>query len=121
MAESPAVRTEPPQRTALERARWVSELLDESVRVPGIGYKIGLDPLIGILPVAGDAVSMLISLYVVVEGIRAGAPVWLVFVMLLTITIDFLVGSIPVIGVVFDAVWKANKWNVSLLERVLVE
>lgn len=121
MAESPAVRTEPPRRTALERARWASEVLDEAIRVPGTDYRIGLDPLVGVLPVAGDALAALVSLYIVVEGIRAGAPVWLVFVMLLLVAIDFLVGSIPVVGVVFDAVWKANKWNVSLLERVLEE
>jgi hypothetical protein len=88
---------------AVERSRRVGGLMDEAFTVPGLGYRVGLDPLVGIAPVAGDAV-------------RIGAPVRTLVTMVLLIGIDFLVGSIPVLGTVLDAVLKVNKWNASMLE-----
>ena len=85
--------------------------------MPVLGYRIGLDPLLGLVPVAGDAVAALLSLYVVFEGARAGASVPLLFLMTLLVVVDFVVGSLPLVGDLFDAVWKANAWNVRLLER----
>jgi hypothetical protein len=113
--------TEPPsdrrKRRALDRARRVGFLLDEAFEVPVLGYRIGLDPLIGLVPVAGDAVAALLSMYVVFEGARAGASFPLLFLMTLLVVVDFLVGSLPLVGDLFDAVWKANAWNARLLER----
>ncbi|WP_136715231.1 DUF4112 domain-containing protein [Halorientalis salina] len=104
---------------SLRRARTVSQLLDSAIEIPVINYRVGLDPILGILPVAGDTVSYACSLYVVFEAIRAGASAKLVAVMLSLITVDYVVGSIPALGTLFDAVWKANVWNVRLLERHL--
>jgi hypothetical protein len=106
-----------PDPAALERAREASDVLDRAIEIPGLGIRIGIDPILGILPVAGDTVSLVASLYVVIEGIRAGAPAWLVAVMLTLVGIDYVVGSIPLVGTLFDAVWKANSWNVRLVER----
>ncbi|WP_246045673.1 DUF4112 domain-containing protein [Halorussus ruber] len=108
-----SVEDEPP---GMERVRAIADLLDEAFELPGINYKIGLDPILGILPVGGDAVSAAISLYIVAEGARMGASRDTVLKMLLNIGIDSVVGSIPVLGTIIDAVWKANERNVALLE-----
>jgi len=106
---------------SVRRARAVSRLLDDAIRIPGTDVRVGLDPILGILPVGGDAVAAVVSLYIVLEAARAGAPVGLLVKMLLVIAVDFVAGSVPVIGVVFDAFWKANAWNVSMLESHLEE
>ena len=101
---------------ALKRAKTVSHLLDDAVRVPGTDIRFGLDPVVGILPVGGDLVAAIASLYIVFEAFRAGVPRRLLGKMLALVAVDFVVGSVPVLGVVFDAFWKANEWNVSMLE-----
>lgn len=106
-------------KATLERVRRVSNLLDEAITVPGTNYRIGLDPLVGILPVAGDSVTTVISLYIIGEAARAGVSRSTLATMLGLVAVDAVVGSIPVLGTIFDAVWKANKWNVGLLEREL--
>lgn len=102
---------------ALERARTVGVLLDESITVPGIGYKIGLDPIVGILPVAGDSVMTVASLYIVFVGLRLGLPPRTLAKMVGYVAVDFLLGSIPILGTVIDAVLKVNKRNVAIIER----
>jgi len=122
MAHGPDERGEPievsveDEPAGMERVRAVADLLDEAIEIPGISYKIGLDPILGILPVGGDAVSAAISLYIVAEGARMGASRDTVMKMLLNIGIDAVIGSIPVLGTIIDAVWKANERNVALLE-----
>lgn len=104
---------------ALKRAKTVGHLLDDAVRVPGTDIRFGLDPVVGILPVGGDLVAAIASLYIVFEAFRAGAPRRLLGKMLAFVAVDFVVGSVPVLGVVFDTFWKANEWNVSMLESYL--
>ena len=108
-----SVEDEPP---GMERVRAISRLLDEAIEIPGLNYRIGLDPILGILPVGGDAVSAAISLYIVAEGARMGASQDTLLKMLFNIGVDTVVGSIPVLGTIVDAVWKANERNVALLE-----
>ena len=119
MSGSTAQRPQGTPHPGVERARRVSQVLDSAIEVPVVNYRVGLDPILGILPVAGDTVSALCSLYVVFEAIRVGASARLVALMLSLIAVDLVVGSIPVLGTLFDAVWKANVWNVRLLERHL--
>lgn len=102
---------------AVRRARAVANLLDEAVRVPGTNFRIGLDPFVGVLPVAGDSLAALLSLYPVFEAYRQDVPRSTIATMLLFVGIDAVVGSVPVLGPIFDAVWKANVWNVRALER----
>lgn len=109
-----SVQDEPP---GMERIRALSRLLDESIEIPVVKYRIGLDPLLGILPVGGDAVAAGFSLYIVAEGARMGASRETILKMLLNIGIDTVTGSIPVLGTLIDAVWKANERNVALLEE----
>lgn len=108
-------------RAALARVRFVSRTLDNAIRIPGTTFRIGLDPILGILPGAGDAVSMAISLYVLFEAIRLGVP-WLTIArMLAVLLVDAVIGSIPLLGPVFDAVFKANERNLATFEAHITD
>ena len=107
------------EQAALERVRLVARLLDEAVRVPGTDYRVGLDPILGILPGAGDAIAAALSLYPVVEAVRLGASKGTLAKMLFLVAVDFTVGSVPVLGTIFDAFWKANEWNADTIEKLV--
>lgn len=111
----PAATTAHPP--ALKRAQMVGTLLDESVRIPIIGYRIGLDPILGVLPVAGDSVAAAASLYIVFVGLRLGIPVRALAKMLAYVVIEFVIGSVPVLGTILDAFLKVNMRNVATIER----
>ncbi|WP_435349569.1 DUF4112 domain-containing protein [Haloarchaeobius sp. HRN-SO-5] len=110
-----------PSHPAVRRTEQVSWLLDEAIRIPGTKRRIGLDTMVGLLPVAGDVVTAIVSLYIVVEAWIAGARKRVLGRMLVNVLVDVTVGSAPVVGDVFDAVWKANVRNQELLERELSE
>jgi hypothetical protein len=109
----------PDQRAILRRTRYVARFLDNSLSIPGTQIRFGADTILGIVPVVGDGLASLISLYIIYEAIRADAPRRTIIRMCLNIALDTTVGSIPIIGTLFDMVWKANQRNVSLLERHL--
>jgi len=119
MTHSPPESLTPAERAALERCRTAATLLDDAVRVPGTSFRVGADPLVGLLPVAGDAAMALPGLYVLAEAYRFGAPRTTLFRMAANVGLDLTVGSVPVLGTLFDAVWKANRRNVDLLESHL--
>jgi len=112
-----AITATPREAAAIRRSRVVSNVLDEAVRVPGTDYRVGLDPLLGVIAGSGDAVAAAISLYPVLEALRLDAPKQTLAKMLALVATDFAIGSIPIVGTAFDAVWKANTWNVRALER----
>lgn len=95
--------------------RIFGKLMDNAVELPGVNQKVGLDALIGVLPVAGDGVSFMISLYPLVVAYRAGAGPALLLKMGGNLLLDFLVGLIPVLGDLFDVAFKANVRNLRLL------
>lgn len=107
------------QRRALRRTKKVSRLLDDAVRIPGTDYRIGADAIVGALPVAGDAVTGAVSLYIVAEAARLGVPPAVLGRMLLYVGADVAIGSVPVLGDVADVAFKSSRWNVSLLEKHL--
>lgn len=107
------------QRQVLERLRHLSYLLDSAFRIPVIGYRVGWDAVLGLVPVLGDAVGMLFSGYIVYEAARLGVPKKVLARMIFNLALDAIIGSIPLIGSLFDAVWKANIRNMRLLERTL--
>lgn len=109
------------ERAALKRSRTMAQLLDEAISVPGINYRVGLDPLLSIAPVSGDIAGAALSLYIVAEAARLGVPPKTLLKMGGNIAVDAVGGSIPVLGTLVDAVWKANKRNVSLLESHLAD
>ncbi len=105
------------RRNTLARLRALSHLLDSSVRLPVIGYRIGLDPLIGLIPGVGDAVMLLPAGYIVFEAYRLGVPRRTLARMGLNIGVETLFGAVPIFGDVFDATFKANTRNLYLLEQ----
>jgi hypothetical protein len=104
----------------LKQVERLSTLLDESITLPG-GYRIGIDPIVGIVPVVGDLLASAVSVYVVLEAAYLGVPRATLARMVLNLVVDTVVGSIPAVGPVFDAVFKANARNVALLEGRLEE
>ena len=99
---------------AVRRMQVVAYALDDSIEIPGTNVRVGLDPLLGLLPVAGDAVSAAFSAYVILESARLGVPYSTLVRMVANVSLDFAVGAIPVVGDLFDAVWKANRRNLEL-------
>ncbi len=98
----------------LERlARW----MDSVFEIPVLGIRFGLDALLGLLPGGGDVATSLVSIYIVSAATRHGVPKITLARMALNVAIDLLVGSIPVVGDLFDAYWKSNQRNVALLRR----
>ncbi|AEN05226.1 DUF4112 domain-containing protein [Halolamina sp.] len=109
-------------KAAVERVRRVAYLLDESIPVPLTGYRVGVDPLLSAVPGVGDALSAAVSLYIVAESARLGVSFTTLLRMLATVTLDTAGGIVPVVGPVFDAVFKANKRNVeALLDEIAPE
>lgn len=104
---------------ALGRLERLARLMDSRFRIPGTGIRFGLDPILGLVPGVGDAVATLPALYILFEARRLGAPRSMRLLMLFNIGIDFLFGSIPVLGSVFDVGFRANKRNVALLRSHL--
>ena len=100
----------------LARLRRASEYFDSAFRIPGTDYRIGLDPLLSLLPVVGDATGAAVSAYIVAEAAALGVPRATLARMVFNVAVDAAVGSLPVVGDVFDAAWKANVRNVRLLE-----
>jgi hypothetical protein len=108
-------------RAALERMRTVAYVLDDSIRVPGTDYRVGLDPLLGTIPVVGDIASGALSLYIVLESARLGVGYTTLLAMIANVSIDVVGGTIPYVGTVFDAVWKTNKRNLELVLEDLTD
>jgi hypothetical protein len=100
-------------RRRLAQLAW---LLDNSIPLPGTRFRIGLDPLLGLLPGLGDLLGVLLSSYIVREAARLGAPPSVLTRMAFNVALEGLVGLVPLVGDVFDAAWKANQRNLVLLE-----
>jgi hypothetical protein len=101
----------------LEALRSAARLLDSAVRVPGTTYRIGLDPILGLIPGLGDLVSPLFALAIVWQARSFGVPRIVLLRMIVNVAIDALVGTIPFLGDIFDFGWKANSMNLALLEQ----
>lgn len=101
----------------LRTARRLSRLLDEAVAVPGTSVRVGLDPILGLVPGLGDAAATLLGLTVVLLGARAGLAPATLARMLATLLVDAALGSVPLVGDLFDAGFRANSRNVALFER----
>ncbi len=117
ISELPSTASKRNSQLALQRLRGLSHILDSAIAIPGLGYRVGLDPLIGLLPGGGDLVAGLLSIYVVAEAARLGVPAATLGRMGFNILTEVVLGTVPMIGDLFDVVWKANARNVALLER----
>jgi hypothetical protein len=100
----------------VERLRRIAWLLDRSIRIPGTRVRLGLDPLVGLIPGIGDLVGGLFSLYIILEAARLGVPRGLLGRMGWNVALDTLVGEIPVLGDLFDIGFQSNTRNLALLD-----
>ncbi len=91
--------------------------MDDLIRVPVLGWRFGLDALVGLIPGVGDTATSLASFYILVNAVRYGVPKITLLRMGLNIAIDYVVGSIPFVGDFLDAWWKSNRRNLELLKK----
>ena len=103
----------------LVRARRVSYVLDDLVRIPGTEWRVGLDPLVGLAPGVGDWATLAVSIHLLVVAAQLGAGPWLLVRMFGNVALDALLGLVPFVGDAFDLAWKANRRNLNLLEALL--
>jgi hypothetical protein len=101
----------------LELLRQWSRRLDSAFEIPGLRVRFGWDPVIGLVPGLGDLVTPLFSIAVLVTAAQLGIPRVVQLRMLLHVLADALLGAVPLLGDLFDVAWKANDWNMRLLER----
>lgn len=121
MSNSPNQSSIEPEGYAptLKRIRQISGVLDNAITIPGTKVGIGLDPILGLIPVGGDVLGLIASIYIIIESARLGVSRATLGRMVVNIIIDALVGAIPMLGDVFDFAWKANTYNIKLLEDYL--
>src|SRR3546814_2753922 len=105
----------------LKFAEKLAALLDTSFRIPGTGFRFGLDPLIGLFPFVGDVVTLVMSLVMLFLALRNGAGGKLVLMMGWNVLVDTLGGSIPLLGAIFDFFSKSNNRNLALLRGFVLE
>jgi hypothetical protein len=117
MADRSAVEVALPDPTRVNRLRRLAVLLDDSIHIPGTGFRVGLDALLGLLPGAGDLAGGAFSLYILLEAARMDVPRPLLVRMGTNLVIDIVVGAVPILGDLFDAGFKANMRNLALLEQ----
>ena len=91
--------------------------MDDLFRIPGLGWRFGLDARIGLIPGFGDTATSLVSFYILVAGVRHRVPKITLLRMGLNVAIDYVVGSLPVVGDIADAWWKSNHKNIDLLKK----
>lgn len=109
------------QKATLARLERFSRFTDSSIGIPYTNWQIGADSVIGLLPVVGDIVGLVMSSYVLFEAQRVGASKGVKLRMLRNVAIDFFGGLLPVVGDAFDAIYKANTRNTRLLKYFIEE
>jgi Domain of unknown function (DUF4112) len=113
------VNLQPATLARLERLRYLSNLWDNALRVPGTKLRVGIESIVGLLPVGGDIIGLLLSCYILFYAIQFELPKAILLRMVANIIIDAVVGVVPFFGDLFDTTWKANTRNVDLLEAHL--
>lgn len=109
------------QSTRLKWVDKIAQLMDSKFLIPGTKIRFGLDPIISLFPVVGDLVSYIISGVLINTMYRKGASQKLVVKMVINATIDLIIGSIPLLGSIFDVFYKSNTKNVQLLKEYYEE
>jgi hypothetical protein len=107
------------ERQRYQRLARVADLLDNAIPIPGTRWRIGLDPLLGLIPGLGDALGAAASAWILIEAARFGVSPAVLLRMLYNILIDTALGAVPGAGDLFDFVWKSDSKNLALLRRHL--
>lgn len=101
----------------LDQLAW---LLDNSIKIPGTSWKIGLDGILGLIPGVGDLAAGGLSTYILYQAVKMKVPRTILARMALNILLESVMGVIPVVGDVFDFMFKANQRNVDLMRKYLL-
>jgi Domain of unknown function (DUF4112) len=107
------------QAASLRRLRRISHLLDNAIPIPGTKYRIGLDPILGLIPGGGDLIGSIFAGYIVFKSAQMGVPQETLVQMAANIVFDTVAGTVPVAGDLLDVAWKANVKNIELLDAHL--
>lgn len=115
----PTIVDEPPvdaERTRrLDRLRTVARVMDSAIRIPGTDFRIGADSMLGLVPGVGDFAGALVGVSILNEARRLGMPGHKLAKMASNVGLDMLMGSVPLLGDVFDMYFKAHRRNVQLI------
>ena len=103
--------------TDMESLDRLARLLDDFIRIPFLNVRVGLDPILGLVPWVGDTLTALFSLYLIGSAVQYRAPKVIVMRMAMNVAFDFLLGIIPFVGDASDFFVKSNRWNMNLLRR----
>lgn len=101
----------------LDNLAW---LLDNSIKIPGTSWKIGLDGILGLIPGVGDLAAGGLSTYILYQAVKLKVPKAILARMTLNILLESVIGVIPVVGDLFDFVFKANQRNVDLMRQYVL-
>lgn len=101
-------------RNHIKTASYIADLLDNRFKI--LGFRFGIDPLLGLIPGGGDLVSFALSLYMIWIGVKIELPQTKVIKMIKNTTFDLLVGVIPVLGDIADFTYKSNLTNLGILQ-----
>lgn len=101
------------------RIEALERMLEGMIRVPVLGRKVGLDALLGLVPVAGDALAAVLGLYIVWEGRNLGMSRWQLWRMAANVGVDTLIGAVPLAGDLFDFLYRSNTRNLKIIKRHL--
>ena len=107
-------RVDPIDDVSLEA---LTRLLDDVFCIPGTSIRFGIDPIIGLIPGIGDLITGLASFVIIFAGWQRGLPRVTITRMVANVAIDTLLGSVPVVGDIFDVAWKSNRMNLKLMQR----
>ncbi len=105
----------------LQKIRKIANLLDTAIGIPGTKIRFGLDPILGLFPGGGDLVSAVISGYMIYLAASFGLEQSKIFKMIRNVAIETAIGSVPIVGDIFDAYFKANLRNLEILESHLAQ
>ncbi|ABA25048.1 conserved hypothetical protein (plasmid) [Trichormus variabilis ATCC 29413] len=103
----------------LNRIRQLSRLMDTSIRIPLTSFRIGIDPIIGLIPGGGDLISTAFSAYIIFLATRFGISRQDLSKMIFNVGLETVVGAVPLVGDLFDAFYKSNIRNLAILEKHL--
>ncbi|HVG30422.1 MAG TPA: DUF4112 domain-containing protein [Pyrinomonadaceae bacterium] len=117
VAAAKAVRQKSSPAEVEQSLDQLSRWMDGLFRVPGTGWRFGLDAIVGLIPGVGDTLTTVVSFYILAAGVRYRVPKVTLLRMGANLAVDYVVGAIPLVGDLFDVAWKSNQMNVELLRR----
>lgn len=118
------VASEPPapeekKAEASKVSRFVAWIMDEAISIPGTNVKIGIDPLLGLLPAGGDLAASTAGVFAFIEAVKRGLPIQALWKIVGNILLNAGVGTIPIIGDIFSVMFRSNSRNRDIISENL--